>query len=100
MHGINKMHFRYIKKLINEHLYPSQQSKMRNHLAEDVLDEEMLHLFLEYQSTLGTKGSILDGPIRSCSDHNFESSFDDYGSLNLHKATWKPYIFIGARLRR
>lgn len=36
------------KRLTNEHLYPSQQSKMRNHLAEEVLDEEMLHLFLEY----------------------------------------------------
>lgn len=38
-------------RLTNEHLYPSQQSKMRNHIAEEVLDEEMLHPFLEYQST-------------------------------------------------
>lgn len=30
------------KRLTNEHLYPSQQSKMRNHLAEEVLGEEML----------------------------------------------------------
>lgn len=37
---------------------------MRNYLAEEVLDEEMLHLFLEYQSTLGKNGFILNGPIK------------------------------------
>lgn len=37
---------------------------MRNHLAEEVLDEEMLHLFLEYQSTLRKNGFILNGPIK------------------------------------
>ena len=52
------------RKLTNDHLYPSQQSKMRTHLAEDILDEEMLHLFLEYQSTLGENGIILNGPIK------------------------------------
>lgn len=46
------------RKLTNDHLYPSQQSKMRNHLAEAILDEEMLHLFLEYQGTLGGNGMI------------------------------------------
>lgn len=52
------------KRLTNENVYPSQQSKIRNHLAEEVLDEEMLHLFLEYQSTLGKNGFILNGPIK------------------------------------
>ena len=30
------------KKLTQEHIYPDQASKMRNHLVEDVLDQEML----------------------------------------------------------
>ena len=36
---------------------------MRNHLAEDVLDSEMLNLLLNYKDTLGEKGSVLDGAI-------------------------------------
>ncbi|KAK3107457.1 hypothetical protein FSP39_015012 [Pinctada imbricata] len=32
------------RRLTNEHLYPSTQSKMRNHLAEQVMDTDMLHL--------------------------------------------------------
>lgn len=52
------------RKLTNDHLYPSQQSKMRNHLAEDILDEEMLHLFLEYQGTLGGKWKDWMDPIK------------------------------------
>lgn len=33
------------KKLTNEHMYPNDRLKMRNHLAEEVLDEEMLQNF-------------------------------------------------------
>jgi hypothetical protein len=51
------------RKLTNEHIFPSNQSKMRNHLAEDVLDTEMLNLFIQYQQYLGEKGSILDGVV-------------------------------------
>ena len=51
------------RKLTNEHMFPSNQSKMRNHLAEDVLDTEMLNLFIQYQQYLGEKGSILDGAV-------------------------------------
>lgn len=51
-------------RLTNEHLYPSQQSKTRNHLAEEVFDEETIHILLEYQSTLGKNGFILNGPIK------------------------------------
>lgn len=51
------------RKLTNEHLFPSQSSKMRNHLAEDVLDKEMLNLVLNYKDTLGEKGSVLDGAV-------------------------------------
>lgn len=52
------------RKLTKEHIYPSTQSKMRNHLAEEVLNEDMLDLFITYQSHLGNKGSVLDGPIQ------------------------------------
>lgn len=31
-------------KLTEEHMFPSNQQKMRNALAEDCLDKEMLHL--------------------------------------------------------
>ncbi|XP_045156281.2 uncharacterized protein LOC123522863 isoform X2 [Mercenaria mercenaria] len=51
------------RKLTNEHIYPSPQSKMRNHLAEQALNTEMLHLMLQYQLSLGNKGSILNGAI-------------------------------------
>ena len=37
---------------------------MRNHLAEEVLNCDMLHLFLQYQSHLGEKGSVLNGTIQ------------------------------------
>lgn len=51
------------KKLTNEHLFPSTQSKMRNYLAEDILNNEMLHLMQQYQMYLGPKGCVLDGAI-------------------------------------
>jgi hypothetical protein len=51
------------RKLTNDHMFPSNQLKMRNHLAEDVLDTDMLHLMLQYQQSLGEKGSILNGAI-------------------------------------
>lgn len=52
------------RRLTNEHIFPSQQCKMRNHLAEEVLNCDMLHLFLQYQSHLGAKGSVLNGTIQ------------------------------------
>ncbi|KAH3864526.1 hypothetical protein DPMN_027545 [Dreissena polymorpha] len=36
---------------------------MRNHLAEDVLNAEMLNLLLQYQPYLGEKGNVLTGVI-------------------------------------
>ena len=51
------------RTLTNEHLYPSNQQKMRNHLAEDVLDSEMLNLMMQYQKYLGEKGCVLNGVI-------------------------------------
>lgn len=51
------------RKLTNEHLFPDSQLKMRNHLAEDVLDKEMLNLMRTFRNSLGEKGQILDGAI-------------------------------------
>ena len=51
------------RKLTNEHLFPDSQLKMRNYLAEDMLDKEMLNLMKTYRNTLGPKGAILDGAI-------------------------------------
>lgn len=49
------------RKLSNEHIFPSSQSKMRNHLAEEALNGEMLHLFQQYQSSLSNP-TVLNGP--------------------------------------
>lgn len=50
------------RKLTDEHIYLSTQSKMRNHLAEEVLDKDMLHLMMKYQNSLA-KGDHLDSSI-------------------------------------
>jgi hypothetical protein len=49
--------------LSHEHIYLNTQNKMRNRLAEDVLNSEMLHLFERYQASL-KNGSTLDGVIK------------------------------------
>lgn len=51
------------KRLTNEHMFPSQSSKMRNKLAEDALDDEMLNLMTAYRANLGLKGKELDGAV-------------------------------------
>lgn len=51
------------KALTNEHLYPNSASKMRNKLAEDALNEEMLNLMYAYKKSLGLKRQVLDGAI-------------------------------------
>lgn len=51
------------RKLTNEHLFPDKQLKMRNHLAEDILNKEMLHSMKIYQQSLGEKGKVLDGAV-------------------------------------
>jgi hypothetical protein len=43
------------RRLTNEHIFPSQQCKMRNHLAEEVLNSDMLHLFFTISVTPGGK---------------------------------------------
>ena len=51
------------RKLTHEHIYPDNQLKMRNHLAEDILNSEMLHALQMYQISLGDKGNVLSGLI-------------------------------------
>jgi hypothetical protein len=50
-------------KLSQEHIFLTNESKMRNHLAEDDMDKEMLHLMQVYKANLGESGSSLDGTI-------------------------------------
>ncbi|KAJ8309883.1 hypothetical protein KUTeg_011748 [Tegillarca granosa] len=50
-------------KLTQEQIFLTSEVKMRNKLAEDVLDDEMLHLMEEYQSSLGEDGVKLDATI-------------------------------------
>ena len=40
------------RKLTNEHIFLTKTSKMRNHLAEDVLNRDMLHLMKIYKESL------------------------------------------------
>ena len=39
------------RKLSDEHIYLSTQSKMRNHLAEEVLNDDMLHLMKKFRDS-------------------------------------------------
>jgi hypothetical protein len=48
--GINKMPYKFTENLIKNIL------KMRNHLAEDVLNIDMLHAMKTYKTTLCEKG--------------------------------------------
>ena len=45
-------------KITDNHLYPNQSEKMRNHLAEQMLDADMLHIVRKYQETLTNKDSL------------------------------------------
>ena len=45
-------------RLTREHIYLNPQSKMRNHLAEQVLNGEMLNLFSYYRCTLQNPDSL------------------------------------------
>lgn len=53
-----KIHY----KVTKAHLEPSTSEKMRNHLAEDMLNGEMLHLMECYQASL-PEGAHLNGSI-------------------------------------
>ena len=64
----NHNNFPIHNKLTDDHLYLNQQSKMRNHLAEQVLDAYIHHLMSEYQKSLGDKGQFLNGSIELLSN--------------------------------
>ena len=51
------------RKLTNEHLFPTSPGKMRNHLAEEVLNKDMLNLMLEYKASLANQEEVLNGVI-------------------------------------
>jgi hypothetical protein len=50
-------------KLSDSHMFPCDCEKMRNHLAFDCLNYDMLHLMKEYQRSL-KNGIILDGAVK------------------------------------
>ena len=43
-------------KLTQEHIFLTSVNKIRNHLAEEVLNSEMLHLMELYKESLGQAG--------------------------------------------
>jgi hypothetical protein len=49
-------------KLTASHLHPDSAEKMRNHLAEEVLDSNMLNLMVQYKNSL-KNGAVLDSAI-------------------------------------
>ena len=52
------------RHLTRDHIYNlSNSNKMRNHLAEQVLNMDMLNLMLAFKTTLGSNGSKLDATI-------------------------------------
>jgi hypothetical protein len=53
-------------KLTQEHIFLTSVNKMRNHLAEEVLNSEMLHLMELYKESLGQAGLKLGGQQLSC----------------------------------
>ena len=50
------------QRLTDEHIFINKTSKMRNHLAEEVLDDNMYHLMNKYRETL-KDGKHLDSTI-------------------------------------
>lgn len=50
-------------KLSQEHIYLTPDNKMRNHLAEQVLNEDMLHLMKLYKASQDEAGGGLDSTI-------------------------------------
>ena len=51
-------------KLSQDHIYLTSEAKMRNHLAEQILNEEMLHLMKLFQQSLGEGGCQLNSTVK------------------------------------
>lgn len=61
--GIYSNTLKVYQQLTQDHFFFNSQLKMRIKLAEDVLNENMLHLMTCYQRSLGDKGEELQGSI-------------------------------------
>lgn len=61
--GIYSNTLKVYQQLTQDHFFFNSQLKMRNKLAEDVLNENMLHLMTCYQRSFGDKGEELQGSI-------------------------------------
>lgn len=58
-------------KVTDSHLHPNLAEKMRNELAETMLNSEMLNLVQSYQNIL-SNGSVLDSRKHKFSDNNIQ----------------------------
>lgn len=61
---ISKNPFPVHHRLTQEHIFLTSENKMRNHLAEEVLNSDMLHLMKLYKESLGEAGNKLDATIQ------------------------------------
>jgi hypothetical protein len=50
----------FFNHMRNVHYILTPEAKMRNHLAEDILNSDMLHLMELYQKNLGNEGAFLN----------------------------------------
>lgn len=55
--------FKVYQQLTQDHFFLNSQLKMRNRLAEDVLNESMLHLMQLYQKSIAEKGNEISKSI-------------------------------------
>lgn len=88
------------RRLTDEHIFNLSSSlKMRNHLAEQVLDEDMYNLMSHHQESLGSAGRYLQGTIellqhtailcRNMRDSKAMTSYTDKRlSENARVQTW------------
>ena len=63
------------RKLTDEHLFPNNAQKMRNKLAFDVLDQEMLHLMQTYNASLKNQSEELEAAIVLLEKTSFLADF-------------------------
>lgn len=72
----NNHSFKVHHKLTNEHIFPNNAQKMRNQLAFDTLNLEMLNLVKTYSKSLGEAGqAALCGAIEFLENSSFLVSF-------------------------
>ena len=83
-HDYNKSHLWKIhRKLSDEHFELTGPNKMRNKLAEDVLDSEMLNLFRELQKSKGSDCLQYNGTI-ALLEKNFKAGLFCTGYATSH----------------